>query len=186
MKNKIRALFTFEILGKPPEHIKQTMEQLIDKLGELPGIEIDKRKIHEPKPVKDENTKDFFTTFSEVEILGEDLNKLTEVVFHAMPSHIEIIEPSELIFKNFDISGLLSSLTTKLHRYDEIAKQITLERNILVNKLNEMQAKMTQLEGNGENQSEKVKVAEEKTNKTEEKKPKKSPKKKSKKSSKKK
>jgi len=138
MVNKIRAMLIFEMLGRPPEHVKETMSQLVDKLGELPGIEICKKTVHEPKPVEDKNAKDLFTTFAEVEILGNDINNLVNLVFFAMPSHIEIIEPGELILRNNEISGLLSSLTVKLHRYDEIAKAIVLERNVLINKLKEL------------------------------------------------
>jgi hypothetical protein len=119
---KIKAMFIFEILGRPPEHVKKTLGELVDKLGELPGIEISNKKIHEPKPVEDENAKGLFTSFAEVEVLSDNLNDILKLVFHAMPSHIEIIGPEELTFKNFDLSSTLSTLATKLHRYDEIAK----------------------------------------------------------------
>ena len=144
MSDKIRAMFIFEILGRPPEHIKETMSQLVDKLAELPGIEIDKKTVHEPKPLKEENankggnTSGLFTTFAEVEILGKDINSLIMVVFYAMPSHVEIIEPEEIRFKNFEMSNLLSDLTVKMHRYDEIAKALTIERNMLIGKLKEL------------------------------------------------
>jgi len=55
-----------------------------------------------------------------------------------MPSHVEIIEPEEIRFKNFEMSGLLSDLTIKMHRYDEIAKILTVERNMLIGKLKEL------------------------------------------------
>ena len=139
---KIKALFIFEILGRPPEHIKETMEQLVDKLGELEGVEINNKKIHEPKPIEKEGVKDLFSAFSEVEILGEDLNAILNVVFHAMPSHVEILSPSELRFKNFDLSSMLSALTVKLHRYDEIAKISIIEKNIMTKKLKEMEGKV--------------------------------------------
>ena len=139
-EDKIRAMFIFEILGKPAEHIKKTMEDFIDKLMELPGIEVSNRKVHEPK--KFEKDPSLFTTFAEVEVLGKDINNIIALVFYGMPSHVEIIEPEQLILKNFDLSSLLSTLTTKLHRYDEIAKAITIERNILINKLKELQGKI--------------------------------------------
>jgi hypothetical protein len=143
MSDKIKAMFIFEILGKPPEHIKETMSQLVDKLAELPGIEINKKTIHEPKPIKENadkkgDTSGLFTTFAEVEILGKDINSLITVVFYAMPSHVEIIEPEEIRFKNFEMSGLLSDLTVKMHRYDEIAKALMIERNMLIGKLKEL------------------------------------------------
>ena len=141
MANKIRAMFIFEILGRPAEHIKTTLSQLVDKLGEFPGIKIDKKKVHEAKPVEQEGVKDLFTTFAEVEILGDNIEAITNIVFNAMPSHVEIIEPEHIEINNFDLSNFLSSLTIKLHRYDEIAKTITMERNFLAGKLKELQDK---------------------------------------------
>jgi hypothetical protein len=171
MERKIRALFIFEILGKPPEHIKETMGELIDKLGELPGIEIDKKEIHEPKPFKEKDAKDLFTTFSEVEILSDNIENIIAVMFHAMPSHVEIIEPEELILKNFNISSMLTSLITKLHRYDEIAKAIVLERNVLANRLKEMQEKIEN--SKKEDKTEKKEITDEKKDSLDIKKPKK-------------
>ena len=137
--NKIKALFIFEIMGRPPGHIKKTMGELVDKLGEFKGVEIFRKEIHEPKPVEKEDVKDLFTTFAEVELFGKDLNVILDIVFNAMPSHVEILEPAELRFKNFDLSSMLSTLTVKLHRYDEIAKALTFERNVLVKRLKEME-----------------------------------------------
>ena len=96
-------------------------------------------------------------------MIGDNINNLVDIVFFAMPSHIEIIEPSEFRIKNSEFSNLLSGLTAKLHRYDEIAKQITLERNILINKLQEMQKRLNQLEGKSEDSEDDVKIIEEKS-----------------------
>ena len=46
---EIKALFIFEILGKPAEHIKKSLEELIDKLGKQKGIQIIKKQIHNNK-----------------------------------------------------------------------------------------------------------------------------------------
>jgi len=153
----IKAMFIFEILGRPAEHVKETISQLVDKLAEFPGIKINNKKIHEPKLIEDEKIKNLFTTFAEVEVFGKNLNAILTIVFNTMPSHVEIIEPNEFRFKNFDLSSLLSELTIKLHRYDEIAKAITIERNILANKLKEMQEKLNVLEKGEEKKSEVVK-----------------------------
>lgn len=148
----IKALFIFEILGRPAEHIKGTMKLLIDKLEEFEGIEISRKKIHEPKLIEKDGVKGLFTTFSEVEIFGKELNNIINIVFNAMPSHVEILEPAELRFKNFDLSAMLSALTVKLHRYDEIAKASIIKNNILAKKLKEMGEKIG--EGKSEKESE--------------------------------
>lgn len=146
MKEKqITAVFMFEMLGRPPEHLKETLSQFVDKLDTIPGIKIQDKKISEPKLIEDEKIKDLFTTFAEVEILANDFNALSLIVFNMLPSHIEIIEPSELRLSNFDLGNIMSDLTLKLHKYDEIAKRITIERNILVKKLAEADLKLKEL-----------------------------------------
>lgn len=143
---KIRVLFVFEMLGKPAEHIKKTLEEFVDKLGENDGIELINKKIHEPKPLEDENSKDLFTTFAEVELKAEHLNLVLDMTLGMLPAHVEILEPNEFRIKNFDLSSLLSGLTIKLHKYDEIAKAITIEKSILMNKLRETQDKLNKYE----------------------------------------
>ncbi len=67
----------YEILGRPPEHIKQALENFVENLGKQEGIEIINKKVHEPHTLekKDEKgnvietVKDLFTSFAEVELL---------------------------------------------------------------------------------------------------------------------
>lgn len=138
---KIRALFIFEILGTPKEHIKNALDEFVSKIGEQKGIYIEKKKIHEPKPCEKEEMKDLFTTFAEVEVSIDDLNLLFAIVLNMLPSHVEILGPDEIKIKNFEISPILSELAIKLHRYDEVAKILALERNNLMNKIKELEPK---------------------------------------------
>ena len=161
MAEEIRAMFIFEVLGRPPEHIKKGLGDFIDKLGENKGVCIINKKVHEPKPVerKDKNgetkiIENFFSTFAEVELKVEDLNLIFQIVLNMLPSHVEIIEPEELRLKNFDLSGALSELTIKLHKYDEVAKAIILEKNNLVRKIQELEKKIKELESNKGNKIE--------------------------------
>ncbi len=158
-ENKIKALFVFEILGRPPEHIKETLSDLIDKLEKIPGISIDNKTIHDAKPVEKEGVENLFTSFAEVEVNADELNNLLLIVFHMLPAHVEILEPRELRFKNFDISSMLSELTVKLHKYDEIAKGLVIERNTLMKKLQEAEEKINGFESEikGGKKTEKVK-----------------------------
>ena len=146
-ENKIKALFIFEVMGRPPEHLKEALDKYIDQLGENKGIEITRREIHDPKPVEKEGAEGLFTTFSEVEVVVEELNLIFEIVLNMLPAHAEILEPEDLRLKNFDLSSIISNLSIKLHKYDEVAKTITMERNILMKRLQEMQIKINDLEG---------------------------------------
>tara|TARA_Y100000034_G_C6762209_1_gene339570 strand:+ start:296 stop:742 length:447 start_codon:yes stop_codon:yes gene_type:complete len=141
---EIRALLVFEILGRPPEHIKKSLISFVTKLDEEKGIRVENKKIYEPKLLedKDGNKTDLFTSFAEVELVFDDLNLLFNLLLTKLPSSVEIIEPSELKLKNFDLSSLLSTLAVKLHKYDEVAKALILERNNLMKQLKESEEKI--------------------------------------------
>ena len=165
-EEKIRAMFVFEIMGRPPEYIKESLNQFIDKLGENPTIKIEERKVHEPKKIEKENVSELYSTFAEVELVGDNLEIIIDIVLNMLPAHVEIIEPSDIRMQNFELSSVLSKLTVKIHKYDEIAKASLIERSILTKRLEEMQAKINELE-KGKN---KKKTAKEKTEKKDSKK----------------
>jgi len=145
-EGKIKAMFIFEILGRPLEHIKTTLEQFIDKLGEQKGIEIEKKTVHEPHALEKEEAKDLFTTFAEVELILDNLNLLFGVVLNMLPANVEVIEPTEFRLKNFNLGNILTDVSVKIHKIDEIAKSLLLERSQLINKVKEMQGKVNNLE----------------------------------------
>lgn len=136
-------MFIFEILGKPPEYIKETLESYVNNLASE-GVKILSKKIHEPKLLDKEKTgkNELFTTFAEVELEIDNLNLLFGIAFRLLPSHVEIIEPNELTFKNFDLSASISELLIKLHKYDEVAKVLTLERDGYLCQLKAIQTKL--------------------------------------------
>jgi hypothetical protein len=144
MADKIKAVYIYEILGKPPEHIKETLGQYIDKLGEITGVKVLGKKIHEPHAIEDKNANDLYTTFGEAELEIDDINTAFAIVFHMLPANIEILEPSEIRLRNFDMGSLLTELAVRIHKYDEIAKALSLENNILKNKLGEIEQKIMQ------------------------------------------
>ncbi|MAG02007.1 hypothetical protein CMI42_01610 [Candidatus Pacearchaeota archaeon] len=150
MSDKIKALFIFEILGRPKEHIKISLEQLIDRIGENKGVEIVNGKVHEPHLLdKDKNPsdKEIFSTFAEVEMEVDNLSLLFAIILNTLPSNIEILEPSELRLKNFDLTAVLSDLAVKLHKYDEIAKGMAMEKSQMLNIMREMNNKIVELGG---------------------------------------
>jgi hypothetical protein len=140
MSEKLKAVFVFELLGRPPEHLKKTLDEFVNKLLELDGIELVEKRIYEPKPLKD-GKEDIYTTFAEVELLLDNLNLLFAIVLNKLPSNIEVIEPTSIKINNFDLSSVLSELATKLHRYDEVTKVLALERNNLMKQIKELKEK---------------------------------------------
>ncbi len=133
---EIKTILIFELLGRPPEHLKETLSGLIDKVAKDEGVKIVERKISEPKKVE-KAQQDLYTTFAEVGADFRDLKSLMSVAFAYMPSHIEILSPAELNMKNFELNSFMNDLVLKMHQYDELAKSLVIERHILQSKLQE-------------------------------------------------
>ena len=151
---KIKTLFIFEILGKPPEHIKSSLEKMVEELKKQDKLEVTRSVVHEPKLVEQKEEaeaasaeksaevsklvdQEMYSTFAEVEVVTEDVKLIMAIVFNMLPSHVEILEPSEFSFTNHDFSGIMSEITIRMHKYDEVTKYLMLERNELLRKLNE-------------------------------------------------
>jgi hypothetical protein len=148
MESKIKTMMVFEILGRPAEHLTSVMNQLIDKIGSEKGIQINDRKIHEPKLVEQKDKegnvikapvgKEMFSGFSEVQIETDHVLDLLRIVFTYMPSHVEVIKPSDFELKNFDLTAVANEIARKLHNYDAIAKNALLHNKMLQDKLEEV------------------------------------------------
>ena len=138
MAEKVRAIIMLEILGKPADHINKVLSEIIDKMAEDKELEVVSRKMAEPKQVEG---KEVFTSFAEVEI-ETTLQKLLFIGFAFMPSHIEIISPEDLKIKSFDLNIVLTELLKKLHQYDEIARGVLIERQILAKQIREGKIKL--------------------------------------------
>jgi len=60
-KKKIRTVFILEIIGRPAEHLTETLSKLIDSMDKEKGVEVVKKDIKDVIEMKDK--KDFFSTF---------------------------------------------------------------------------------------------------------------------------
>lgn len=144
---KIKARLIFEILGRPPEHILETLNKFLDILAEQKGVEVKEKKVHEPKLLEKDDVKDLYTTFAEVEVEILDLNTLFMLVMHMLPANVEIMEPENFIIKNFEMNEVLGFLTSKLHQYDELAKAYLFQKNNSDKELAELKEKLKKYEG---------------------------------------
>ncbi len=133
---KIDAVFILEILGRPPEFLISTLNDLIKKMGEEKGIKIKESKINTPVLLKDQ--KDFYTSFAEIEFEAETMLNVVILMFKYMPAHVEIISPQNASMTNAEWGDILSELTRRLHGYEEIARIMQNEKIILENKLREV------------------------------------------------
>jgi hypothetical protein len=59
-------------------------------------------------------------------------------MFKYMPAHIEIIQPELIALSNNGFNDILNELTRRLHGYDEIARIMQIEKQILLKKIQEL------------------------------------------------
>ena len=139
----IRAMMIIEVIGKPPEHLVETVENIIKKIDEEKGINIVEKTVYEPKKleIKQENAQELFTTFAEIEAEFDNLEAIIMLVFNYMPSNLEIISPESFILKNDYLSEIMTGIVIRLHKYDEIAKQTLMDKEILMKKVKELMEK---------------------------------------------
>jgi len=133
---KIRAALILDVIGKPPEHIVESLERLIDEIDKEKGVTVKSKSIKEPALMKD--SKDFYTTFAEIEVEVEDILYLAILLFKYMPAHLEIIEPEMLVLSNNGWNDVLNELVRRLHGYDEIARVMQMENQALKQKITEI------------------------------------------------
>ncbi len=132
----IEAVIILEVVGKPREHLIETLEGLIKEMSEEKGVEVVNKTISDPTDLKDE--KDFFTTFAEVEVKAEGIEQIIGLIFKYMPSHIEIVYPEKFALSSNLFNEVLNEIARRIHGYDEVARVIQFERQILENKLKDL------------------------------------------------
>ena len=133
---KIQASLILEILGRPPEYVKESLNTVVVKMGSEKGVKIVDTDYHEPKLV--DNTKDLFTAFANVDVELDSLSNYFGILFAYFPSHIEITHPENIKLSNIDLNELGNALVQRLHKYDAIVKKMLAERQIIEKKLKEI------------------------------------------------
>ena len=132
----IRSTLILEIIGKPPEHLIETLESIIKRIDEEKGVKVLSKKINEPIFMK--NSKEFYTTFAEIDVEVEEILYLAILMFKYMPAHVEVIEPELIALTNNGWTDILSELTRRLHGYEEVARVIQIQNAQMKKKLGEL------------------------------------------------
>jgi len=132
LKQKIRALIVIEVLGSPKEHVENVMKQIIEKLEKEKGIKLIEQTTYKAEQQKNK----LWSTFADIELYAESIERLLGLCFDYMPSSVEIIEPDELKIKSIDLTNFINDLQARLHRYDMLIKSLNAENILLKRELN--------------------------------------------------
>ncbi len=158
-EQKIEGSFIIEILGKPKEHVKESIEKLVSSMNEEKGTSVLEKTIHNPKKLEqkeeDKEQDEMFTTFAEIDVEFDKMENLLNFVFKFMPSNIEINKPENFVLKNDYIGEILTGITLRLHKYDEVAKKLYQDNAILQKRLNSIASKIKEAQENKKKESEK-------------------------------
>lgn len=138
-EGKIRAVLIIEVLGRPPEHLKKTLEEIIEKISAEKKVKVIEKKINEAVELKEK--KDIYTNFAEIEIELEGVDSLFFLTLKYMPAHVDIIFPEQNNITNSDLSAILNDLARKLHEYDDVARVMQIQNSFLQDKIKEFMQK---------------------------------------------
>lgn len=129
-KMEIEARIIIELLGKPKEHIEETMDKVLDELKSRKNVKILNKETSEAKELEK-----FYSIFSELEIKCDDISNLFGVCFDFMPSSVEILKPSNLTFESKKMDDFLNDLLAKLHQESMVVRNLHAENILMKQKL---------------------------------------------------
>ncbi len=128
MSKKITFRAVIEVLGKPPEHVDQSLKDYMEKIKKSKNYEIVKEKYAQ---IQKQEKQELWSNFAELEIKTGKVEHLTSFCFEYMPSMIEVLEPEEISWSEQEFSVFLNDLQSRLHQIDLIAKQVKAENDQL-------------------------------------------------------
>ena len=118
-----------EIAGKPEEHVKETIEKMLNILKENKKITILKKEVapikkHElESPANPKQKVEIFSSFADTELEFPDFDELMQFIYTFMPSSVEILEPSNLKIKQKDLENSINDLLGRLHEQSKMAME---------------------------------------------------------------
>ena len=142
-KTKAVAIMVLDIIGRPPEHLKESLKKVIEEIKKERGVKINSFQIKEPVLMKEQ--KNFYTTFAEIEVEVDEILYLAGLMFKYMPAHIEVISPEIIALSNNGFNEIFNELTRRLHGYDEVARVMQVEKQILLKKIQELGGDLNKL-----------------------------------------
>lgn len=133
-ENRAEVRAIIEILGKPKEHVTETLKDYVKKIKEDDKFDVEEEFYEEP--IEQEDQKGVFSCFSEITFSVKDVNQLIAFCFDYMPSSVEIIEPEHFKITSKHITDLLNDMQSRLHQTEMLTKQLYEENKAFNSSLN--------------------------------------------------
>ncbi len=116
-KGWVHAIVTFEVAGKPKEHVEKSLDEYVKNLKKDERIIF----LDEEREEAIEHEDGIFSAFSEAELLVDKLETFTWLCMNFSPSSIEILEPDNMDVTSRDLTNWLNDLLSKIH---EVAQEL--------------------------------------------------------------
>lgn len=110
-KGWIRAIVTFEIVGKPAKHVEESLTGYIDNIKKDDRIIV----LRDEREHSQKVDNGLYSAISEIEAIFKNLETLTWLAINFSPASIEIIAPDDFDIPSRDITNWLNDLLANLH-----------------------------------------------------------------------
>jgi hypothetical protein len=131
----LRARVIFEIIGKPKEHIENTLKAYIENIKTK---ETDIHILEEEYEPAEEIEEELFSVIAEVELLVPNIEKLTWLAINFSPASIELIQPDAITLEQKQVSHWITDMLARLHEVGVIQKTLTGQNQALIKNFNAM------------------------------------------------
>ena len=128
MKLSIRAII--EVLGFPQAHVDEVMKKVVEKLKGEEGIKVIKEDVSPAEVVKQE----MFSSFVDVEVEIDGLEKLNYFCFHYLPSSVEVLDVESIDVSGREFTNYLNDMLATVHQYNMMLANLRAENKVLKEK----------------------------------------------------
>lgn len=130
----LRVIVIFELVGKPKQHIEQTIKAYVENVKSQEDIMCIREEFEEANEMED----GVFSTLAEIELLIPSLEKLTWLCINFTPASIELMEPQTITWEQQQITHWMNDLLSRLHEIGMVQKNLHGQHQILVKNFNAM------------------------------------------------
>ena len=131
-KGGILAQVSFEVIGNPKEHVEQSMKSYLERIKQEQNLSLISYEIGTAEAIEG----NLWSTYTDSEILFDNLDKFIWLCFNFMPANIDIIAPENLKFKEKDFTNWLNDLLAKLHEITHTVRQTESTNHVLTKGMN--------------------------------------------------
>jgi hypothetical protein len=133
-KNYLHARVMFEIVGRPKEHVEDTIKKYVTRLKQDTELIFVSEDYDEAEEVED----GVFGGIAEIELLVKNAEKLTWLCINFSPASVEILEPAQITLEQKEITNWYNDLLSRLHELGVMQKTLTSQQEGLVRNFNAM------------------------------------------------